>query len=480
MPLHKTSFLYFIFSKNKNYVVAAASAGIIYFIILRYLYPIPSFYADSFAWISAAKTLQPVSMRPIGYSKLIFFFSLFSSSDIALIAAQYLSNLLANLFLFFTCLWFFNIQKVHKILLFVLLVLNPFYLFYSNYVTSDAFFSCFTVLWFTLLMWILQRPSWWLFTIHLAVLAGVFILRYNAVIFPFITAVAILLSSHLRWKKGLYIFLSFFTIFLIVSYITKETKEYAGTKTFSAFSGWQLANDALHIVPFAKIDTAAVKDKEVKDFLTYTLHFFDTTRQTFPDSVASAVYMWHINSPLKNYMNVYPGRKKLYFATWNALGPVYSKVGQTLILQKPTTYLKHFVLPNAKAYLFPGLEMYESYMEKNDTVAAIAQRFYHYKSNKASQDHPIVYALIFEPARYFFTVINLLFPVFALYFFFSKKYRQQSLLYNQTLLCYSALYIGNLIFIVLLAPSVLRYHVFIFTLALPILAAGISKKSVQG
>ncbi|GEO11687.1 hypothetical protein SAE01_41830 [Segetibacter aerophilus] len=255
----------------------------------------------------------------------------------------------------------------------------------------------------------------------------------------------------------------------IIYATTIVTKKFTGTKTFSAFSGWQLANDALHVMQHDQVDTNKIKDKEVKDFIRFTMHLFDTTKQTFPDSGATAVFMWHINSPLKKYMTVYPRRSNYYFKTWNAVGPIYNNFGKAVILQNPGSYVKHFVVPNLKAYLFPPLEMYETYMEDHDTIAAVAQRYYHYKSNKSPKHHPILYAVAFEPMRYISIIINLVFILCYIGYFVSDKYKKEPRLYNQALLCFTAFYIGNFFFIVLLAPSVMRYNIFITTLSFPIL-----------
>ncbi|HEX8461297.1 MAG TPA: hypothetical protein VF623_07700, partial [Segetibacter sp.] len=151
--IHVSSFLQNNWKENRSYILTTFVLGIVYFIGLRILYPIPSFYSDSFTWVGAAASGQPVTFRPVGYSKLIIFFRLLTTSDLALIAGQYFCNLFINLFLFLTVNYFFRFRKGLKSLLFVLLVVNPFYLFYSNYVSSDAFFCCLTVLWFTLLIW---------------------------------------------------------------------------------------------------------------------------------------------------------------------------------------------------------------------------------------------------------------------------------------------------------------------------------------
>ena len=409
MKQNETFFLKHVISTQKGYVWLTLFIAVIYFALLRYLYPVPSYYSDSFTWIGGAKTHQPISMRPIGYSKLIIFFKLFSVSDIALIAGQFLTNLLANFFLFCTCTFFFPLKKIYTILLYILLIINPFYLFYCNYISSDAFFNCFTVIWFTLLIWIMFTPSWFFMICQLIVLMGLFELRYNAIYFPAITALAFLLTKMERWKKALNITITCIAIFLIIVYTTHETKFYTGTKIFSAFSGWQLANDGLHVLWYSKIDTSAIEDKEVKALLHYTVNYFDTTRQSFPDTAATAFYMWHVNSPLKKYMSVYPHRKSYYFGTWTALGPLYSKFGQTIILQKPLTYLQHFVLPNTKAYFFPPLEIYDTYMEDRDTIPAVAQKYFHYKTTKTPPHHPAIYAAVFRPMQYLFTATSIIF-----------------------------------------------------------------------
>lgn len=210
---HQVTFRKHITTKESLYcIISALLIGVVYFISLRILYPIPSYYADSFTWLGAARTGQPVSFRPVGYSKLIVFFKLFSTSDIALIAGQFFGNLLVNLFLFFTCTYLFRLKKGFKILLYVLLFVNPFYLFYSNYISSDPFFNCFTVFWFTLLIWILYKPTWLLIILQLIVLASLFQLRYNAIYFPAISTLAVLLSKASVGKKLTCIVMSFIII----------------------------------------------------------------------------------------------------------------------------------------------------------------------------------------------------------------------------------------------------------------------------
>jgi hypothetical protein len=462
-----TSFSRFICNPyNKGFLLTAAFIAIAYFIILRILYPIPSFYADSFTWINAANKNQPVTFRPIGYSKFIQFFKIFSTSDVALIAGQFLSNLLSNLFLFFTFSYFFQLKKLYQYILFALLIVNPLYLFYSNYVSSDAFFCCLTVCWFSLLIWIMYKPWWITILIQLIVLAALFELRYNAVIYPFITAIALLLTNQ-KWTRKLSAILVTFLLNACFIFITiKANESYAGTKTFSAFSGWQMANNAMHILRYEKIDSASIQDKEVKDVLKYVTPFFDTAK--FVPRGANAWYMWHDDSPLKKYMKVV-APNALYFRAWNALGPVYNNFGKTIILKKPGAYLKYFVLLNTKNYFLPPLEVYETYMEGSDTIADVAVKYFNYKSSKTPHHHPFIYAIVFNPWKHVFLIANMLILMLGLLYLYKKAYKVQKVLFNKTLLCFAALYLGNFFFVVLLAPTVFRYHIFILTLSFPVI-----------
>ena len=452
--------------QQKHYLWWALVIGFLYFIILRLLYPVPSYFADSFTYVGAAASNRPVSFRPVMYSKLIQFFRLLSTSEIALIAGQYFSILLANLFLFFSASWLFQFNKWQKNVLFAILVMHPFFLFSANYISSDAFFTSFTIGWFTLLLWIMYKPKWYIILVHAVLLMMVFMLRYNAIYFPFITAIALVFSPLNRMKKSGIMVVIAALIFTFIEYTGRATEKFVGTKVFTAFSGWQFANNALHIVRFKEIDTTEIKDKSVKELLRYSQQYFHSSKDTIPVN-ATAWYMWHPNSPLKKYMKVrYP--KAAYFRAWNNLAPVYEKFGKTIILQNPTAYVQHFVLPNTKEYFLPRLEIYDTYFENVDTVAKVATKYYLYKNNKASEHKPAVYAIAFTGWPQLFLLVNIALLLAGTWYIIKRKYLYYSKLINQFLLLFAAFFAANFLFIVLLAPSVLRYHIPVLTVALPV------------
>ena len=452
--------------QNSTYIWVALAASLFYFLVLRLLYPVPSYFADSFTYVGAAAYNQQITFRPVMYSKLIQFFRVFSTSEIALIASQYFSTVSANLFLFFSCSYFFGFRKWQKIIVFALLILHPFHVFAANYVASDAFFTSLTVAWFTLIIWIMRRPTWYLVALHIALLFLVFTIRYNAIYFPFITAIAILFCRLQVWKKTAIMLVIAGIFFSYIIYTKNITEAKVGTRVFTAFSGWQFANNALHVVKNKKIDTSNIQDTQVKQLLAHSEHFFDTTNLHIPSS-ASAWYMWYPGGPLKTYMNAHH-QTNGYFRNWNAVAPLYDKFGKVIVLQNTGAYIKYFVAPNTQAYLLPKLEIYETYFENVDTVAAIAQTYFKYENNRTSKHKPAVYTAVFGHWPAMFTLVNLLLLIGSAWYIFTRRYLHQSSLVNQFLVCYAAFFVANLLFIVLLAPSVLRYHITIMTIAFPI------------
>lgn len=454
-------------TENKQFIWLAAGIAVFYFFLLRIIYPIPSYCGDSYTFIATARFDYPVSYRPVLYSRYLNFFHHFSKSDVALIAAQYASNVVANLFLFFTCTWIFALRKTFRSLLFLLLIVNPFYLLYSNYITSDPFFNSYTIVWFTLLIWMMYKPMWWQLFAQLVILSQLFFLRYNAIIFPVFLWLAVFIGKHSPLKKIATIVSSSVMIVAFVLVTKQKTLRHTGTETFTGFSGWQLANNALHILRYERADTTKFEDEQAKFLANYCNRFFDTSKLNVP--AVSSYYMWFYKSPLKEYTKVYKGRDKHFFKTWTALGPVYNNFATDVIIQNPTGYVKHFVLPNTQEYFIPRMEIYNNYFEHVDTIGKMAREFYGYQTDTISKKKQFVYDIVFTPWKYLFLPLNLLLIGLGLYYITTKKYRAQQAISNQAIGMFAMLFGANFFFIVLMAPSVFRYHIFIITLSYPVI-----------
>lgn len=464
----KSLWLFIANSANKKWLYLTLVITVIYLILLRNFLPSPSFLSDSFTYIQAARDNSVISFRPFGYSAFLQCLHHLTTSDLAIVVTQYILNIIANLLLFFTCIYHFPLHRKLKWLLFVLLIGNPLYLIYSNYILSDALFCSITVLWFTLLILILKKPKWKYFIIQLLLLAFLFGLRYNAIVFPLYAAGALIFSTQSFWKKLIEILLVFFLIFILVKSITHKTEVETNVHVFSAFSGWQLANNAIHILRHLPEDTTELKGHN-KEIYQYIRAYLQTNPSEKNNKEVTAQYMWNDNSPLKQYLRY---RRKTdhqnsYLNVWTAMGPVYSNFGTKIILDHPFSYLEYFIWPNILNYFAPDMEAYGVYNENKNTVGAVAIEYFKYKSNQIKTNHADLYKVIIIPWKLIFTTLNLLFLLLFSLYLFTGAFNNNDKFFNLSLLLFSFFYTGNLIFVSSLAPITFRYSVFIVTLIMP-------------
>jgi hypothetical protein len=480
-PAHTPVPFFKFIVKDKSclrFLLAGAVITIIYFILLRVLYPIGSFYFDSMAYIEAASRGMEVSYRPIGYSNFISFFHSISQSDGMLIFAQYISNVIANLFLFFTLLYFFSLKKSYRVLLFILLICNPLYVIYSNYILSDAFFCSLSVIWFTVLLWIIYRPRWVYLIIQLVLLYFLFLLRYNALIYPFIAAVAYVLSKQVVWKKAVSICITFLLIIEMINTIIDKTEDTTGTAAFSAFGGWQLANNSMFVLKHVKPDSTAFNTETSKEICVFINNYYDTLKMKGlfnDDDDVNATYIWSMNGPLKRYMYyhipqfyaMHPPRETInrYLSSWTIMGPVFEEFGTEVIKKYPLEYLHYYVWPNIRLYCHPPVELYNSYNENADTLNPLATTYYNYPSNKIDKSNAGLLPVLMGPWSWLFTIINALFILLTAAYYFRRGYKNDAW-FNRCLVFYLAFYALNFLFNIVAAPTYFRFYITIVTLSM--------------
>jgi hypothetical protein len=274
------------------------------------------------------------------------------------------------------------------------------------------------------------------------------------------------------WEKVFVMVLNILIIYLLVKLTIQKNDQFVGVKTFSAFSGWQMANNALHILQHKeiKIDTThiAEEDTDTKPILNLVNKYFDTAKSPLLSASASAVYIWNVNSPLKQYVPVYMQQNSLksFFDSWQNLGPVYNKFGSYIIFQQPVAYFNYFVLPNINNYFKPDLEAINSYCVDADTIPPVVVNYYGYKTNEIPQKSKLIYHHFVSLQSQFFTFINTCYLVLIALFLIIKRKQYNTFQYKMTGIML-LFFLVNFGFIVLLAPSVYRYHVFILILLLP-------------
>jgi hypothetical protein len=448
---------------NKKYLLAALVGIVAQFIVFKILYPFPDFYTDSYTYINVALNHWEVSFRPLGYSQALAFVHSINSSATFLVFVQYLLLQLAGLLLFFSVRFFFNLQKAPAVILFVFLLFNPVSIYISNFVLSDAFFISLSLLWFTLLLWIVHRPSWYHVVLQAVLLILIFKLRYTALYYPVIAALAFLLCRRNLLFKLSGIALGILLIFIEVRN-TKDTNErVTGTSVFSGFSGWQMANNALHIYPYIKVDTTDFPSPEFKDINWFVARHFDTAgaaiRRNPP--VLTTDYMWGARdkTPLKQYMFYYAQKAQFtkYLDAWVGVSPIYNDYGTYLIRKYPSAFAKYFIWPNVKAYFMPDLEIPQTYNNGKDSVNEEVQNWFDWTNTHVTSVSKDLQGKILQPFPYLSTIINFVFLAAIGWLLAVRKKLKVNPMLIKTLLLVLAFGTINFAFSVSASPIVFRY-----------------------
>lgn len=459
-------FLQFIWQekRNRRFLWIALAGTIVQFIIFKILYPFADFFSDSYSYIFAAKVNLDVSIWPIGYSKFLRWFHFITYSDTSLISFQYFFLELSCLYFFFTILHFYNPVKINQIILFVFLFFNPLFLYISNYVNSDPVFIALSLLWFSELLWILHRPNVNHIIIQALLLFAAFTVRNNAYIYPFITAVAFALSRLRLWVKVSGAMLGILLIIPFIIHTRNAAYKMTGTKMFSFFTGWQLANNALYIWEYADSSkTLSVNSKELEKSAT---QFYSMVPKNFRSDYLfpnpGNFFIQHPASPLKLYLN------KHYRSTddssnvvaWGQASALFEEYGKYIITNNKKAYLYEFMAPNIRNYFVPHLEKLSAYNLGQDKVDPLIQEWFHYSSDKLSAVSFKSQGVILYIFPYLFLMLNTYWLMSIVIFCSREKYKATSLFYNKYILLIASFFIANLLFSAFATIIVLRYQVF--------------------
>ena len=450
---------------KKTYLWVALIAIPLQFVLFRIWYPRPEFMGDSYSYISAALLHINIGEWPVGYSKFLGLVHFFTHADYATVFVQYLLIELSSLYFLFTLGYFMKPAKWVFNTLFIFLVFNPLYLFMSNYITSDALFVALSFLWVSQLIWIVYRPSITCILLQAILLLLVFTVRYNAIYYPFIAALAFLLSS-LSWRrKVMAIGLSFLLIVGFVDYTKTEFEKVTGTSEFSAFSGWQLANNALYMYKHVNPTEDPVPENFTRlDSITRAFYYSIRADSDFNESYVGTYYLWAKTSPLTLYLNdQYPvslAHQPDFFTKWAAVAPLYSDYASYLIRKYPTAYIQHFVWPNMFNYVLPPLEVLAVYKEDSGPMDARARLWFDYDNRQIAHSPDMLQATILSPYPALSGLVNVCFILCILFFVLFGEYKRVGRVYCGALLLITILWLSNFAFSVSASPIVLRYQIF--------------------
>jgi hypothetical protein len=452
--LTNTPFPNFI-KTNRIYLIIAAAGLILQFIIFKLLYPYADFFSDSYSYLYAAYANLDINIWPIGYSKFLMVFHKITSSDTALIGFQYFFLGIAALLFFYTILYFYNPAKSTIIILFIFLFFNPLTLYICNYVNSDSLFAALSLLWITQLIWIIHRPRLYQVFTHALLLYACFTVRNNAMYYPFISALAFVLSTQRIWIKATGIILGSALVLIFINNQRNAAYAITGKHQYSLFTGWQLANNALYMYKQIEVDSTQLPSEASRDLDHITKQFFKNTPPDMQDILSEYVANFFIRqseAPLKQYYKQHfkPADRYNVAADWGKASIVFEEYGSYLIRHYPLAFARYYMLTNAKNYCLPPLEKLEVYNLGRDSVDPIAQYWFDYKSKKVTAVSATIQGKILFPFTPLFLVMNILFIICII----AKKPN------NKILILITAFLAINFAFSVFATINVLRYQFF--------------------
>jgi len=473
-------------NENRKFIFISIIAFFSLYNIFLRCYPYPNFLPDSYSYIDAATQNVNLNMWPVGYSKFLRFLSVFNQTDKGLFFVQYLILITSMLFFLITIRYLINPGKLTIRILFVLLILNPFWLYVSYFVSSDALFASTSLLWLTTLLWIIYFPKKDLILFHGLILFFVFSIRYNALYYPLISATIIILNKSTLKQKLINLSLACIPVLWFIVHTVMLYQEKTSTVQFSPFGGWQLASNALYMYAHVSPKTNQPVPKKLKDLHLLTVKHLDSLNHLppnkRPDQQLGIYYLWDEKAPLKQYLMIkYKGDSTTpYLKRWARQAPIYSQYGAWLIKQYPIEFAEFYLLPNLINYYAPSPEFLGTYNMGADTVDPGGVKWFRYKTNKVhgfSKDKNIQLTSIFPPML---AIINIFFITSFIGFIFLNGFKEISINYKKVLWLFISVWLINLAFSVFASPIVLRYQVFpfIFTLTFGgILLSFLIKKS---
>lgn len=329
-------------------------------------------------------------------------------------------------------------------------------------------------------------------------------LRYSAIIYPLAIVVVYVLSEQAIWKKIVSIGITFLVILEVENSIVHKTEEATGTATFSAFGGWQLANNTVYVLEHVKPDSAEFSAKTSKEINVFIKNFYDSlTIKNFLwyKPGVNSQFMWMNWSPLKRYMNYYINRcyathpppcgivhyipswdtngpvdvtkqqTQYIIATFTTMGPVFEDFGIEVIKKYPLQYLRYFVWPNFKIFCQPPVELYNYYNNSGvitghiGTLGSIENSYYDYSSNTIDLSNAGLFPLLMEPWSWLFPFINAIFILLTAAYYITRSYKNDKW-FNRCLILYLVFYLSNILLNIALITTLFRYYIIIVTLSM--------------
>jgi len=444
-------------------------------IVFKCLYPYPDFFTDSYSYIQTAAQQDAIGYRPVGYSLFLRLVHVFSSSATLVVTLQFLLVQGASVGLVLTLRRWCALKEGVVGVLMGFILLNPVIPYMCNYISSDALFIGLSLIWLTVLTGVLRDGKWWRLVVQVVLLFVIFNVRYVALFYPAVAALTILLARR-GWVYGLAgVVASVGVVVACTLWIKAITKKETGADVFSAFSGWQIANNALNIYEEIPVDTVGLPSAECRELAGDVQRYFasrkpvlvdDTTvekigaAETKKEPAVTTAYMWVRSSPLHVYLRDYKVHNRLgYFDAWNRVGVIYSQYGYFVARKHPVDYLRYYGWPSAKTYFLTDLDVIASFNEGKPEIDPVAVDWFRLPRRRVEVCSATVQGKLLAPVPWLYFLLNIAYVVAAALFLPFRSLREENRVFTGSFRLASAFLLANTFFSIFATPSVFRYQV---------------------
>jgi len=460
-----------------SYLIVWIGLSCLLWVLFKIFYPNPYIVFDSHYYIYAALVNANVSVWPVGYSKFLRLIGLFSHSANVLVTIQYFFLQGCLLFFFLTWRHLFKLKKGPGLALFILLLINPIYIYTCNFVLSDALFLGLSLLWLINLLWIVFRPKPWMIFTQALLLLFLFAIRSQALFYPGIACLAFLLSRQKLGLKMAGIAMPIVFIGGFILYTAHVTKVDYGVQEFSPFQGWKVASNALYAyehVPSGKVQPVPARFKPLDSLVQ---RFFHSHHQPVDllnqDPSTGTYYIFMYPSPLLQYRDQRCGYDRHFLININTMArmaPLYDAYGSYLVKQYPWTYFRHFILPAAFTYLVPYAEVYNQedpvFVHQWDTLVQMKKKWFGNVSTSEKKPYANFRIGLFDYYPVGNAITHLIFLMAFLGFLGLNGHKKMDPFRQKALGLIATLWLANAVFMVIASASLLRYQLFITTVEL--------------
>jgi hypothetical protein len=316
-----------------------------------------------------------------------------------------------------------------------------------------------SLIWLVVLMGLFRAQSWWRLTLQVVLLLVIFNLRYVALFYPAVAALSFLLMRRRGTAlfKTVGIAASVGVVTICFWGIKRITYKETGANVFSAFSGWQLANNALHVYPHVPIDTVGLPSPECQELAKDVQTFFSSS-YVANGPAATTDFMWLRSSPLHQYMGAYQKRYRLdYFNAWNRVAPVFDQYGNWLIRRHPMTFTRRYIVPSAQSFFLAPLDVFGIYNEGQATVDPVARDWFHYPGLHVRAWSASMEGKLLAPLPWIYLLLNIVFVVAT--FLFLRTSSRRHPLFTGCLELVAAYLLVNAGFTIFASPTIFRYQI---------------------